>query len=69
MKIYFAGPIRGGRQDAALYLEIVRQLREYGDVLTEHAANRSRENNAILGRGRPGVPGGAAPLGWLTRPQ
>jgi hypothetical protein len=36
MNIYFAGAIRGGRQDAALYLEIVRQLRAYGNVLTEH---------------------------------
>lgn len=35
-KIYFAGAIRGGREDAALYLEIVEQLRLYGHVLTEH---------------------------------
>jgi hypothetical protein len=36
VKIYFAGSIRGGRDDAALYLEIIDQLREYGQVLTEH---------------------------------
>ncbi|MGB9178024.1 MAG: nucleoside 2-deoxyribosyltransferase [Pyrinomonadaceae bacterium] len=36
MKIYFAGAIRGGRVDKALYLEIVERLREYGQVLTEH---------------------------------
>ena len=36
MKIYFAGAIRGGRDDKALYLEIVELLREYGQVLTEH---------------------------------
>jgi|SRR5205085_4136168 len=36
MKIYFAGAIRGGREDRALYLSIVEQLREYGHVLTEH---------------------------------
>lgn len=36
MKIYFAASIRGGRDDSASYLEIVRQLREYGEVLTEH---------------------------------
>jgi hypothetical protein len=35
-KIYFAGAIRGGREDAALYTEIVPLLREYGEVLTEH---------------------------------
>ena len=32
----FAASIRGGRDDWASYLEIVRQLREYGEVLTEH---------------------------------
>src|ERR1044072_1901744 len=36
MKIYFAGSIRGGRDDRALYLEIIHLLREYGEVLTEH---------------------------------
>lgn len=36
MKIYFAASIRGGRDDWASYLEIVKQLREYGEVLTEH---------------------------------
>ena len=36
MKIYFAGSIRGGRDDHALYLEIIEQLNEYGQVLTEH---------------------------------
>src|SRR2546423_15070889 len=36
MKIYFEGAIRGGREDRALYLSIVEQLREYGHVLTEH---------------------------------
>jgi nucleoside 2-deoxyribosyltransferase len=35
-KIYFAGAIRGGREDRALYLEIVERLRRYGHVLTEH---------------------------------
>ena len=36
MKIYFAGSIRGGRDDTALYLQIIRQLSAYGSVLTEH---------------------------------
>lgn len=39
MKIYFAGAIRGGREDAALYLELVKLLRPYGTVLTEHIAD------------------------------
>jgi hypothetical protein len=38
MKIYFAGAIRGGREDAALYLKIVTLLTAYGEVLTEHVA-------------------------------
>ena len=39
MKIYFAGAIRGGRQDVAIYLELVELLRLYGTVLTEHVAD------------------------------
>ena len=39
MKIYFAGSIRGGREDAALYHEIVKLLDNYGEVLTEHVAD------------------------------
>jgi 2'-deoxynucleoside 5'-phosphate N-hydrolase len=36
MDIYFAGSIRGGRADCALYEEIIAQLGVYGRVLTEH---------------------------------
>ena len=39
MKIYFAGSIRGGRNDAALYHEIVGLLQKHGEVLTEHVAD------------------------------
>lgn len=39
MKIYFAASIRAGRDDWSSYLEIVRQLREYGEVLTEHVGD------------------------------
>ena len=39
MNIYFAGAIRGGREDVALYLEIIKQLGAYGQVLTEHIGN------------------------------
>lgn len=34
--IYFCGSIRGGRDDAALYRRIIDQLKQYGEVLTEH---------------------------------
>ncbi|MES2437324.1 MAG: nucleoside 2-deoxyribosyltransferase [Patescibacteria group bacterium] len=36
MKIYFAGSIRGGRDDKELYLELIKKLGSYGTVLTEH---------------------------------
>lgn len=36
MRIYFAGSIRGGREDAALYQQIIDFLKSYGEVLTEH---------------------------------
>lgn len=39
MNIYFAGAIRGGRDDHSLYLEIVNLLKEYGHVHTEHIAD------------------------------
>ncbi len=39
MKIYFAGSIRGGRDDAALYRRIIALLSKYGQVLTEHVGS------------------------------
>lgn len=45
-KIYFAGSIRGGRDDVALYFGLVEHLRAHGDVLTEHVADKSL---ALLG--------------------
>ena len=36
MKIYFAGSIRGGRDDKELYLQLIQHLAQYGKVLTEH---------------------------------
>lgn len=39
MKIYFAGSIRGGREEQARYEAILGVLREYGEVLTEHVAD------------------------------
>lgn len=41
MKIYFAGSITGGREDGGLYLEIIKLLKKYGEVLTEHVGNDS----------------------------
>ena len=39
MKIYFAGAIRGGREDAQLYEKLIAYLKEKGQVLTEHIGN------------------------------
>lgn len=39
MKIYFAGSIRAGRDDAAIYEVMIARLRAFGDVLTEHVGN------------------------------
>ena len=39
MKIYFAGSIRGGRDDKDLYLQLIQHLAQYGQVLTEHVGD------------------------------
>ena len=39
MKIYFAGSIRGGRDDVQLYLLLIEHFRTYGTVLTEHVGD------------------------------
>ncbi len=41
MKIYFAGSIRGGRDDAELYNSIINELQKYGEVLTEHVGSKT----------------------------
>ena len=41
MKIYFAGSIRGGRQDAELYRKVIAVLKENHQVLTEHVGDLS----------------------------
>lgn len=42
MKIYFAGSIRGGRVDAALYRRMIDHMKNMGHtVLTEHVGNTS----------------------------
>ena len=40
MKIYFAGAIRGGRDDWTRYRDIVKLLREFGEIFTEHIAEQ-----------------------------
>jgi nucleoside 2-deoxyribosyltransferase len=44
MKIYFAGSIRGGRQNKEKYLEIINCLKNYGEVLTEHIGDQKMDH-------------------------
>lgn len=39
MKIYFAGSIRGGREDSVFYQQIIEYLKTFGEVLTEHVGD------------------------------
>ncbi|MEA3469936.1 MAG: nucleoside 2-deoxyribosyltransferase [Thermodesulfobacteriota bacterium] len=39
MNIYFAGAIRGGREDAELYATLIQFLKTCSTVLTEHVGN------------------------------
>ncbi len=39
MKIYFAGSIRGGRDDVALYKAMITWLHAFGEILTEHVGD------------------------------
>lgn len=45
MKIYFSGSIRGGQDDAAIYKQIIDELKRYGNVLTEHIGSKVQETN------------------------
>ena len=44
LKIYFAGSIRGGRDDASTYLELINYLKNFGKVLTEHVGSLDLTN-------------------------
>lgn len=39
MNIYFAGAIRGGRDDAKIYSDLICFLQSFGTVLTEHVGS------------------------------
>ncbi len=40
LKVYFSGSIRGGRDDAEVYAEIIKALKVKYDVLTEHIGKK-----------------------------
>ncbi len=48
MNIYFAGSIRGGREDKEIYFEIIKLLSKYGQVLTEHVGDKSLSDKGEL---------------------
>jgi hypothetical protein len=62
MRIYFAGSIRGGRDDWSLYREIIEMLGEYGTVLTEHIGTPEL---SVTGEDRPDKDIHERDLGWL----
>jgi 2'-deoxynucleoside 5'-phosphate N-hydrolase len=45
--IYFAGSIRGGRDDAVIYAQLIEKLKEFGRVPTEHCADQGLIVNAL----------------------
>jgi nucleoside 2-deoxyribosyltransferase len=44
MRIYFAGSIRGGRDDSAIYMKLIEKAGRYGEVLTEHVGSVGEED-------------------------
>jgi nucleoside 2-deoxyribosyltransferase len=39
MKIYFAGSIKGGRENSLIYAQLIEFLRKFGEVLTCHVGD------------------------------
>jgi 2'-deoxynucleoside 5'-phosphate N-hydrolase len=60
--IYFAGSIRGGRDDQTLYASIIELLRRYGKVVTEHVGDA---NVNLGGENAPDCDIHDRDLGWL----
>ena len=47
-KVYFAGSIRGGRQDAELYKRMIAYIQRQHKVLTEHVGDLSKSRTEGL---------------------
>jgi len=62
MVIYFAGSIRGGRDDRAIYTEIIELLRAYGAVVTEHIGDA---NISVGGENAPDQDIHDRDIAWL----
>jgi nucleoside 2-deoxyribosyltransferase len=63
MKIYFAGSIRGGRGDVALYSELISHLRRFGEVLTEHVGCTDLERQGEMNQSDASI--FARDMDWL----
>ena len=50
MNIYFSGSIRGGRDDAHIYKEIILYLKKFGQVLTEHIGDESLKSTGEISK-------------------
>ena len=50
--IYFAGSIRGGREDSAIYARLIQKLGKFGRVLTEHVASSALTADGEAGSSR-----------------
>lgn len=48
-EIYFAGSIRGGREDVAIYESIINYLGSFGKVLTEHIGKKDLSKHGEAG--------------------
>lgn len=64
MRIYFAGSIRGGRDDAATYRRMIEKLKERHTVLTEHVGDLSL--SPLEGESRPERQIYERDIAWLT---
>ena len=49
MKIYFAGSVRGGRDDQKFYAEVIKILKNHGEVLTEHLGDPELTQMGTIG--------------------
>ena len=47
MRIYFAGSIRGGRDEKDNYLKLINHLATFGEVLTEHVGHKDVEKSEL----------------------
>ena len=64
-KIYFAGSIRGGRDDAALYREMIAHIQKTDIVLTEHIGSVKLEELPLEQAGDEAIY--RQDVAWLTQ--